>query len=646
MRRLLILILLLSPLAFAGDAVVIRDFPFAYSGYVDVNHGGLATMWIDFSQDPSGATITTSDGGYTLTKAGAPARVNDGTYPSGLSTQGYAHRLDGAADYWYRADDGTFDFGDDFTIHAAITPDTVAAGEDCIVAKYETTDNKKSWKLCRSADGIVFTMSADGSTDTTVTKASCLAAHRPAFITATYDKSGTTADVYVDNLAVATSGAAAADLYDTTANLEVGASDTGATLWDGLISELVLVPAYKTEADHLFAWRQYQGRMSTTTNVASVTSAAPPAVIMAPPASGTEPFIIPQPANASYIGSPATGSGGIYGAAAITNLIYRSAICETQDGSSHPQGWVTAETAGDGSAAVDCSTDTVAHGARSLKVVLTGTTSAANITSACITTGIGSDVYLSAYNKCTSGTCASRLGLAEYDNADCTANLAFNAVLNFMSGTDWEKQDAVFAAGSWNGATSSFTIYLNENGNGGTTAYWNSPQLRVASTPTDAFCGSDADAAAVCTILDVTSGSEALSAASWTITATVRSPIDGAEATPVRTILRVPATAGDNNKITASWASDTLTLSVFDSAGAEKTSTVAAAGNADTDYDIVLKKNAMGQIWACWEGTCDATPGTAALTDGVGSEIVIGSDGTTGGDVWVRDLKIYRRVLP
>ena len=108
--------------------------------------------------------------------------------------------------------------------------------------------------------------------------------------------------------------------------------------------------------------------------------------------------------------------------------------------------------------------------------------------------------------------------------------------------------------------------------------------------------------------------------------------------------MHVPATAGDNNKIVIKWESDTLTCSVFDSAGADKASTVAAAGNADTSYTVKCSKSFDGVVTACWDGTCDATPATGALTDGIGSEIIYGSDGTTGGEVWVDKPTISRNV--
>ena len=150
----------------------------------------------------------------------------------------------------------------------------------------------------------------------------------------------------------------------------------------GLVSLAVFSDAVVlTEADHDIAFAQWQGRMSTSGGVATVTSASPPAVIMAAPDSGTEPFVIPQAANASSIGSPASGSGGIYGAAAITNLVQRRSL-ETWASGTDATGWTEVLTAGDGTAVIAQETGTMVHGANSAKMTLTGTTSSTQMNSA------------------------------------------------------------------------------------------------------------------------------------------------------------------------------------------------------------------------------------------------------------------------
>jgi len=281
MRRLLILFLLFSA-AFVGarerSALVVRSFPFTHSGYLDVNHGGAATMWIDFSQDPSGATITTSDGGYTLTKAGAPARVNDGTWPAGLSgAQGYAHDLNGVGS---------------FSVRCALTAHDVSGSQD-IIGKWTALGSQRGWKLYLSTTTVGLGVSDDGTTDaghvSYASKAAAVSKFVPAFITASYQyvaDGSSVGNVYVNNLSTGSNSSMDGPAFDNTSNFEIG-SGSG-NFFNGLIHHCAYYDGVVlTEADHDFAFAQWQGRMSTTGNVATVTSAAPPDVIMAPPASGT-----------------------------------------------------------------------------------------------------------------------------------------------------------------------------------------------------------------------------------------------------------------------------------------------------------------------------------------------------------------------
>jgi len=103
--------------------------------------------------------------------------------------------------------------------------------------------------------------------------------------------------------------------------------------------------------------------------------------------------------------------------------------------------------------------------------------------------------------------------------------------------------------------------------------------------------------------------------------------------------MTVPGTAGNNNRVDIYWASDVLTADVYDSSGTKKTATVAAAGNADTDYDIEIQHTTAGSVTACWDSSC-GTPVTAATMDGVSITCRLGNDGTSGGDVWIHDLKV------
>lgn len=376
----------------------------------------------------------------------------------------------------------------------------------------------------------------------------------------------------------------------------------------------------------------------------SVASAAPPAISMG--IGFGQPFFIIPSANTTLV-----GEHGIYGAGAISNYAQRASFESfTVD---DPNGWTVTETAGDGSAVITEESTIVAHRSSSVKMVLTGTTSLANVRSACITCTADTcdyDLFGSAWIKKDSGTTVTTIRVQEYDANDCTTFLQNNDSILASSDvtTSWVKYDGLVAAASFHANTSSVKMLLVEAGDGGVTTYFDAAQLRIASTPTDAYCATDADATAVCNLNDITDDAPpAHMTGTWEFEATIQSPIDGAVGgTPHRRVFYVPGTAGNNNRILLYWSSDTLTCTVHDSAGVAKTSTVAAAGNADTSYVVKMSKSIAGVVQCCWDGTCDATPATGAIVDGVGAELIFGGNGTSGNEVWVQEPVIRRVETP
>jgi len=665
MKRLLIaLCLLLVPaglLAGSGwyfESGYVRGYHMDSSGVIDPNYPGTPTACWDFDSAVGGTYTDDCAATYSMTVNGSPSKVDDATWPSGLSgSQGSAWEIDGAADYLSRADDGTFDPGGDFSVQFVITPELSSASMP--FGKWIAGTNQRGWVIYLAANGTISLYLSDNGTggaghQSYVSKATACSAYRPAFITATYDyisDGNSVATLYVDNLSTATNSSMDGPVFNSSADFRIGADGAAGNKYKGDVHQFTYYDGIViTEAQHDEMFARWQGRSSTAGDTVRVTvsSASPPAIPMAYPSSGTQPFLVDQPANSGYVGSPASGSGGIYSAGAITNLVQRASF-ETWAGAGDATGWVETKTNGNGSAAITEENTIVAHGGSSVKMVLTGTTSIAKIHSSfCVIGGAGSsDVYLSIYEKKSGGITATDIIVTEYDAANCTSYLQDTTVLSAQDvTTSWAEYGGLMASGSWHASTSSYKIVIREQCNGGCTTYIDAVQARVASTPTDAFCGCDTDASCVCNLVDITDDNPptGMTGGSWTFEATVRSPIDGAEATPVRQIMYVPATSGNNNKISLSWASDVLTCSVWDSSGTEKSSTVAAAGNADTDYAVKCSKSSAGVVTACWAGSCDATPATGATTAGIGSEMVLGSDGSTGGDVWVNDPVIYRRV--
>jgi hypothetical protein len=378
--------------------------------------------------------------------------------------------------------------------------------------------------------------------------------------------------------------------------------------------------------------------ISTGDSVISTASASPPAIQTA--ATTTQSFLTAPAANTCIV-----GVHGAFGAAAIDNLIQRSSF-ETWAGGD-PTGWVAGSADGDGSAATTEETSNVADGSSSVLITMTGTTSVARWSGACITDGIGGDLYLSGWAEKQTGTSQSTMVIVEFDNANCSSFLQNNvAVANKDIESTWTKQGGLIAAASWHADTSSYYVRITETCNGGCSVVWDAFQARAASTAIPAFCGADTDATASCTA-DLASINNPLSkAGAWTIRVKVQSPIDGAVATPARIILHADGTGGGNeNRLDITWASDVLTCDLYDASGTKKTSTVAAAGSAGTEYTVTMYKRLNGNVGCCWDGTCDASEATLALTDDRAADLDVACDGTNPGWVWVSDLEFFRRLV-
>jgi hypothetical protein len=654
------LIVLIGLFAF-GQRAIIRGWTFNESGAVDRGHpcpdNNPECITAHFTFDAAVAgTYTSEFGGYVMTVNGAMDRRLDYTHPAGLgNTEGYSWEFTGA-DYFDRADDGTFDpaayASGDMMIVVVFTPSTVAAGEDCIVAKWETTGNLRGWKLCRDADDVVFSLSVDGTAVTTVTHANCLAAFRPAYISAVYDLSTTTATVFVDNGNTANAAMSAA-IFNTTADFEVGASDTGATLLEGWIHDLKVYmdQAGIAASQHGTMLTQWQGRTSSQYHTLNMTAASPPALPMNTVASGIEPFFREIPVDTTVIGEVVAGSGGLYSPGALTSKWWRGSVETCAAG--HPTGWTIAENGGAGGATVvvDCDTTTSAHGGTSMKVTADngGLPKNAQMVSACQAFWLGQDVTLSAWGITTSGTADCDVVLYEYDTAACGAFLRKTTTWTGNPGATWAQLIGTQPAASWHVNTSSWNarVICNATGTAYTVNFDAFMAVQAAATwDTDALACCDSDADCVSTTIVNIDDSSPITPGTFTVRGTWRSPIDGAETTN-KVIFENDPTAGNNNMVRVSHDTDLLRCSVWDSAGVERASTVAAASTADQDWDFEIYHTDTGRVGCCAKASaldawaCDATEATLALMDGANLNYNLGVDD----EMWVRNFQFWGRML-
>jgi len=114
---------------------------------------------------------------------------------------------------------------------------------------------------------------------------------------------------------------------------------------------------------------------------------------------------------------------------------------------------------GDGTCFITAHYSDSKYGDVSVKMEKTGTTSTGYIRSACQTTGIGNDVYGYFAIKVLSGNPYMAVRMQQFDNANCTAALATtNLSFGVTTNHSWKDYGGLFAAGLWNGSTSSYNI--------------------------------------------------------------------------------------------------------------------------------------------------------------------------------------------
>jgi hypothetical protein len=183
----------------------------------------VPTMWLDFTQDPSGSTIMDNSGAYTLTKTGQPKHYKD-------SILGDYHAFDGANDLWVIPHASFGNPAGDFSYSAVVIPSTILS-TGVIAGKWKSVGNQLGWILYRDGANAIFRVSHDGSTATSLTKSTVFSANKPALVTATYSTT-TGLSLYVDAMTVATQ-ADTGVAYASTSDFVVGADGTGSTKFAG-----------------------------------------------------------------------------------------------------------------------------------------------------------------------------------------------------------------------------------------------------------------------------------------------------------------------------------------------------------------------------------------------------------------------------
>lgn len=406
-----------------------------------------------------------------------------------------------------------------------------------------------------------------------------------------------------------------------------------------MVLGIVGIPLVVLAGNIIEAYHFNTGTISSGGTPAAVATLAPPGVPVLLPSSGTEPFFLTPAAN-----SMETGPYGLLVTSSQTNIIKRGGM----DSCAGPNinGWLKS-----GSGSVACSSTHRAHGmfAGRLQPAGSGGTTALQ---QCVNIDNTKQYYTSSYWWGSAENESCRFFLSQYDAANCTGSVVQNIFIipadtNLPAG--WTQYSSTIAAAptGWHASALSVKIFMSCNpSSSGLSIYTDLFVLQVTDQPTDSACVCDTDLDCTCTST-IASIPTDINAATWRIEATVRSPIDGAVATPARYIWHTPGTSGDNNKISLYQASDVLTFDVYSSAGALTQVTVAAAWAAGTDYGVRASHAEDGLVEVCWWplstyiATCSTQTAGATMAE-PNATTYLGSDGTTVGEIYIKDLVLYR----
>lgn len=646
---------------------IVRRIPLNASGIYPSNVAAAPTLEVDFSQAPPGAGNTfTANTGQTLTQQGSGiTRTTDGTYPAGVSgSQGHEWNFNGSTDYI------TSTIGPpagDFSVVCIVMPKAATANAT-IIGNYDPTTNKRGWLLGQSTNAINFLVSDNGTTSvghyTSIMVVSALYPGRVSFLAGTYDyiaDGSSIMKLYADNLTTTSSTSADGPVYPGAANLSIGSGASGGgaffagtishcTYWDGV----VLTPGQVENIRNV-----WMGVLSTSGVPVSTTSATPPAVMVSPRNAGTEPYLRSYGANINTVSNNGTCSG-LYGASAVTNLIRRS-LLRTWNGADggtgcgdYPTGWAAYCAAGDGTSAIAKDATTKAVDVYSAKTTLTGTTSVAFLYSNCRTAEIGQNVKTTVEYKCASGTCTSSIVLRQYTAAaNCTG--AYTDVTQTCSGATWNKCTLTHLAAAWAGGTQSYRVLFAETGDGGVVSNWSAPQMRAnaSSVPLDIdqFCGTDADADAACTNMINGTASPYSANGPMTTVVTGCSPFAGADLpTAGYSVLFWDGVGFTNTLLLEIIAgTDELMYDTFSGVSGEKYIAPNVSNwSALTNYTVKISNDGIGNLRLWWNNTWQTTMAGAGTGTRSAAQTTtyLSCNSSVGGDIYIRDLIVYRRVLP
>ncbi len=388
-----------------------------------------------------------------------------GTGPAG----NMGTKFDGVDDYLSRADDGSFDpvnweSGGSFSVGCRMMPSTIASGQDVIISKYNGSGNQRSWEISRSNNDIAAVVSSDGTSGegkisypacSNVLRANVLHNLTWSYL---YDIDGASnSNITVDENTPATHANIVGPPHDTNGDFVVGSLHGGSNFWDGSISE-VAVWKIALSTIETNKWRNpyFPGTnhgdgfyVDTCTQATTWANCS------------TQKCRDGTP-NACQ--AEGTGVMAIFGA--YTEILSDNSFETFTGDDSNPTftHWTALETPGNGTANITAYRADTKHGDVAIRSVTTGTTSYTLLVSGCKTTGIGSDVYVSAQLKALAGVGRMVFQFRQWESVDCsTGYIGVNQFYDtggVVSDPTWTEYGDLFGSGEWDGTAASYELRI------------------------------------------------------------------------------------------------------------------------------------------------------------------------------------------
>jgi len=378
-----------------------------------------------------------------------------GTGPAGRWGLG----LGGDDDLLERADDDTFDpvtwdTGGSFTVGCRVMTDTIV-GVHYMISKHLAA-GQFSWTFYTNVNSVYLNISNDGINQTILGRGGFgVDRLHTAIVRYSYDGINLSADanLYLDEIAVAASAVMRGPPFNSSANLNIGAYASGTSQWDGIIGHCTI---WEGDIGAIDAnkWRNPYFPGNTHGDgfyVDNCTQAASHATCSHKKCRDGTPVACQ---------AEGTGVMPIFGPG--TELCEDNSFENFTGDDSNPDWakWIETESPGDGTAELTAYRADVFHKDIAVRMKTTGTTSYTRLDTLCMTTSVGSPLYVYLRAKKISGT-GLMVYVREYSDAGCTSYTGSTLLVNEP---EVEKVWTVYGAAfdGWDGGTNSYKIRIQQ----------------------------------------------------------------------------------------------------------------------------------------------------------------------------------------